>query len=62
MGLRDPATDEGTSFGEPASRSQHGYVKTAMRSVVKSALKRCEKLGREPPKWCEKAGFEALGL
>jgi hypothetical protein len=35
---------------------QHGYVKTAVRSFIKLATKRCQKLGRELPKWCSKAG------
>ena len=36
--------------------AQHGYVKTAVRSFIKLAQKRCQKLGRELPKWCSKAG------
>jgi len=30
------------------------FVKTAVRSFTKHALKRCEKLGRDPPPWCLK--------
>lgn len=40
---------------ERRPRAQHGYVKTAVRSITKLAQKRCEKLGRAPPSWCSKA-------
>ncbi|CAJ1380975.1 unnamed protein product [Effrenium voratum] len=42
-------------------KMKHGYVKTAVRSFTKLALKRCEKLGRAVPPWCAKEWSQALG-
>ncbi|CAE8586007.1 unnamed protein product, partial [Polarella glacialis] len=36
------------------------YVKTAVRSFTKHALKRCEKLSRQPPPWCLKEWWTAV--
>lgn len=46
---------------ETQLKMKHGYVKTAVRSFIKLATKRCQKLGRELPKWCSKAWSQANG-
>lgn len=46
---------------ETQLKMKHGYVKTAVRSFIKLATKRCQKLGRELPKWCSKEWSQASG-
>ena len=46
---------------ETQLKMKHGYVKTAVRSFIKLAQKRCQKLGRELPKWCSKEWSLANG-